>query len=52
METLQAQCKNAENNLTEVNELLQKEREDHGKIFLVIIIEYLNCEFYETKINV
>lgn len=52
METLQAQCKNVENNLTEVNELLQKEREDHGKVFLGVIIEYLNCDFYKTKIDV
>lgn len=36
METLQAQCKDVEHNLMEVNELLQKEREDHGNVYMVI----------------
>lgn len=30
METLQAQCKAFEQNLVDVNELLQKEQDEHG----------------------
>lgn len=32
IETLQAQCKAFEQNLIDVNELFQKERDEHGKV--------------------
>lgn len=34
METLQAQCKAFEQNIMDINELLDKEREEHGMVII------------------
>jgi len=34
METLQAQCKSLEQNIMDINELFDKEREEHGIVII------------------
>lgn len=35
METLQAQCKAFEQNIMDINELYDKEREEHGMVIIL-----------------
>lgn len=48
METLQAQCKAFEQNVVDVNELLQKEQDEHGIVWCtnVLIANIIKCEMY------